>query len=150
MGPCGSPDQASEQGSPRVILLDTHVLVWVRQGSSRVGRRAVRRIDAALRAGSLGVSAFSFWEIAMLVSQGRLGLRVTVDQFRSATLSAGVTERPVDGAIAILSTHLDGLHGDPADRIIVATALAHGATLVTADERILEMRGGPARVDAAS
>jgi PIN domain nuclease of toxin-antitoxin system len=132
-----------------MILLDTHVLLWVRQGSARVGRRALRRIEGALRQGELLVSAFSFWELAMLVSAERLGLRVTVDEFRATTLRAGVVEVPLDGAVAILSTSL-GLHGDPADRIIVATALAQGAVLATADEKILSMRGGPSMLDVRS
>jgi PIN domain nuclease of toxin-antitoxin system len=131
-----------------LILLDTHVLVWTRQGGKRVGRRASRRIDAALLAGTLAVSAFSFWELAMLVATGRVGLRVTVDEFRAATLGAGVQEIGVDGSIAILSTRLEGMHGDPVDCILVATAIAHGATLVTADHAILSMRGGPTVLDA--
>jgi PIN domain nuclease of toxin-antitoxin system len=131
-----------------MILLDTHVLLWTRQGSGRVGRRAAKRIDAALHKGDLSVCAFSFWEISMLVDAKRVGLRVTVDEFRVATLSAGVIEIPVDGAIAILSTRLTGMGGDPVDRIIVATALERGATLATADENLLTMRGGPPRLNA--
>jgi PIN domain nuclease of toxin-antitoxin system len=133
-----------------VILLDTHVLVWTRQGSARLGRRASRRIDGALRDGDLAVSAFSFWEIAMLSGAGRLRLSVSVEEFRKASLGAGVREVPVDGGIAILSAQLGGMHGDPADRIIVATALAQDAVLVTADENILRIKGGPKRVDATS
>jgi PIN domain nuclease of toxin-antitoxin system len=105
-------------------------------------------VDAALRAEELRVSAFTFWEIGMLLAAGRLGLRVSADEFRAATLRAGVAEVPVDGNIAILSTRLAALHGDPADRIIVATAIAQGATIVTADEKILAMRGGPKVIDA--
>jgi PIN domain nuclease of toxin-antitoxin system len=145
-----APRTAQDQkGATRVILLDTHVLLWLRQGGTRVGRKAAKRIDTALRDGALAVSAFSFLEIAMLVAAKRVGLRVTVDEFRSATMGAGVIEASVDGNIAILSTRLAGMHGDPVDRIIVATAIAHGATLVTADEKILAMRGGPQRTDAA-
>ena len=140
--------EATPQEPQILILLDTHVLVWTRHGGGRVGRKAARRIDAALRGGTLAVSAFSFWELAMLVAGGRVGLRVTVDEFRAATLGAGVLEIGVDGSIAILSTRLASMHGDPVDRILVATAIAHGATLVTADQKILAMRGGPAVVDA--
>ena len=63
-------------------------------------------------------------------------------------MRAGVIEIPVDGEIAILSTRLAGMHGDPADRLIVATALARGAVLVTADQKILAAKGGPQRLDA--
>jgi PIN domain nuclease of toxin-antitoxin system len=145
-----SRDEEAPAETPIVILLDTHVLVWFRQGSERMGKRARRRIDAALREGVLAVSAFSFWEVAMLARAGRLGLRVTVDEFRTATLGAGVLEVPVDGAIVVLSTRLSGMHGDPADRIIIASAIAQGAILATADENMLAMRGGPACLDATS
>ena len=133
-----------------MIVLDTHVLIWARQGSDRLGRRTVRRIDRALQDGSLAVSAFSFWEIAMLVRASRLRLRATVDEFRAATLGAGVLELPVDGSIAVLSARLEGMHGDPADRIIVATALTHAATLATADAALLALKGGPVLVDATA
>lgn len=132
-----------------VILLDTHVLVWAREGNERLGRRTSRRIDRALHDGVLAVSAFSFWEIAMLVDAARMRLRVTVDEFRAATLGAGVLEVPVDGSIAILSTRL-GMHADPADRIIVATALQQGASLATADGNLLKLERGPALIDATS
>jgi PIN domain nuclease of toxin-antitoxin system len=132
-----------------VILLDTHVLVWVREGNERLGRRTSRRIDRALHDGALAISAFSFWEIAMLVDAGRMRLRVTVDEFRAASVGAGVLEIPVDGSIAILSTRL-GMHGDPADRIIVATALQLRASLATADSAMLTLEEGPALLDATS
>jgi PIN domain nuclease of toxin-antitoxin system len=149
MGPRGSPEAAPRAiETPFVIVLDTHVLVWVREGNERLGRRTARRIDRALHDGALAVSAFSFWEIAMLVGAGRMRLRVTVDEFRAATLGAGVLEMPVDGAIAILSTRF-GMHGDPADRIILATALQHEASLATADRSLLHLDGGPPLVDAS-
>lgn len=131
-----------------MILLDTHVMLWRAMDDRRLGRRAARRIDQALRDGELAISAFSFWEVALLIAAGRMRMRATADEFRVASLGAGIAEIPVDGRIAILSTQLTGMHADPADRIIVATALETGATLVTADAAILAMRAGPERMDA--
>jgi PIN domain nuclease of toxin-antitoxin system len=131
-----------------VILLDTHVLIWVTEGSSRLGRRARRRIEQAFHDGQVATSAFSFREIGTLMLAGRLRGSRTPDEFRAAVVRAGVVEIPVDGEIAICSTRLAGMHGDPADRLIVATALARGAVLVTADEKLLATKGGLQRLDA--
>ena len=133
-----------------MIVLDTHVLLWRAAGSARLGRRTARRLDQALHAEELAVSAFSFWEVGLLVAAGRVRLRATVDEFRAATLAVGIREIPVDGTIAILSTRIEALHADPADRILVATALAHAATFVTADAKLLSMRAGPSLLDAAT
>ncbi len=131
-----------------MILLDTHAMLWRAMDDRRLGRRAARRIDQALNAGELAVSAFSFWEVGLLVAAGRLQMRATVDEFRLASLAAGITEVPVDGRIAILATRLTGMHSDPADRLIVATALERGATLVTADAKLLALAAGPDCLDA--
>ncbi len=131
-----------------MILLDTHVLVWLSEADARLGERARRRIERAFDDGEATASAFSFWEIANLMEARRLRGRRTPEEFRTATLRAGVVEVAVDGEIAILSTRLAGMHPDPADRLIVATALATGATLVTADQKILAMKSGPTRIDA--
>lgn len=64
-------------------------------------------------------------------------------------IGSGIVEMPVSGEIAIAAVNLGNLHGDPADRFIVATAMAHGATLVTADKAILKWRGTLARQNAA-
>ena len=63
-------------------------------------------------------------------------------------MSEGAIELPLTGEIAILAEELEGLHGDPADRFIVATAFAHDATLVTADARLLQWRHGLRRHNA--
>lgn len=131
----------------RVLLLDTHVVVWALEGSGRLGQRARRSIERAARQSGVLISAISFWEITMLVQRGRLRLKTSFDDYREQALR-GMQEQPVDGAVAILAARLDALHGDPADRMIVATALQRGATLVTADDALLEIKRGPKLLDA--
>jgi PIN domain nuclease of toxin-antitoxin system len=68
---------------------------------------------------------------------------------RAELLSTGIIELPLTGSIAISAVQLQDLHGDPADRFIAATALAHDATLMTADSRLLRWRHAVRRQNAA-
>lgn len=119
-----------------MILLDTHALVWWISDPKRIPARSTRLINAGIRAGEpIAVSSISVWEIAMLVERGRLSLTmeaaVWIDKVEALPF---LTFIPVDNGIAIRSVQLEEFpNRDPADRIIVATALGHGATLVTAD-----------------
>jgi PIN domain nuclease of toxin-antitoxin system len=131
-----------------VIVVDTHVLLWLSEGSDRIGRIARRKIEQAAKRRELFVSAISYWELGMLTAAGRLRLPRGVEALRAAAQVGGIPEVPVDGEIATAAARLEGLHGDPADRIIFATALCAGAALVTADERLLAARSGPKRLDA--
>lgn len=128
-------------GGKPLIVLDTHVLVWLDKGDARLGNETRHALDEALAAGELTVSAISFWETAMLVAKGRLSLPTPVDVWRRQLLDAGLLELPVDGQIGVLAVSLPDLPGDPADRIIIATATQHRATLVTVDERLLAWTG---------
>ena len=83
----------------------------------------------------------------MRIEKGQLHLDTDLLSWRRAFLDAGISEDPVDGEIAVRAGLLPLLHGDPADRLIVATALA-GHELVTADRRILDWPGSVSRVDA--
>ena len=130
-----------------MIVLDTQVLVWYRGGESALGRRARNAVDLAVSSGEAAVSAITFWELAMLVAKGRLSLAENVASWRRQNLRQGLTEVPVDGEIGARAGSLAGLHGDHADRIIVATAL-DGHRLVTADQRILDWVGPLQRLDA--
>jgi PIN domain nuclease of toxin-antitoxin system len=129
-----------------VILLDTHAAIWL--STNGLGKQSQRLTDRALAEDNLGVSAFSFWEIAMLIAKGRLRAIDSATERRAEFLSAGMRELPLTGDIAILAAELTGLNGDPADRIIVATAIAHDATLVTADRNLLQWRHRLKRQDA--
>ncbi len=130
-----------------MILLDTHVLLWSRLGRVHLGPISRRLIDRALREASLAVSAFSFWEVAMLHEKGRIDLGQDVRAWQTRLLEDGLAEIPVDGDIAIRAIELTDFHADPADRLIVATALG-GHRLVTADKRILSWSGRLSRADA--
>ena len=130
-----------------MIVLDTHVLVWLREGSKKLGGKSRRLIDRALAADELAVSAISFWEIATLVEKRRLRVDGDVEAWRRDVVGDGVIEIPVDGGIGVAAARL-ALHGDPADRIIVATAQRAGARLVSADEALLDWSGVVRRLDA--
>jgi PIN domain nuclease of toxin-antitoxin system len=131
-----------------VLILDTHVLIWLDQGISRLGQSARRRIDDALAAEQLGVATISFWETAMLVAKGRLIMEPELDIWRNELLQTGLIEIPLKGTIAIRAGQLEAFHGDPADRMIVATAIENSATLMTADERILNWKRFRSVIDA--
>lgn len=119
------------------LLLDTHAWVWWVAGSVELPVRTRRHVQAAFAEDRLWVSAISAWEVALLVQRGRLELRLPVREWvaRSEALS-GLHFLPVDTTIGVRSVELAGLHPDPADRMIVASAELLAATLVTRDERL--------------
>jgi PIN domain nuclease of toxin-antitoxin system len=130
------------------LLLDTHALVWLAAEHERLGAAARTAIADAAESGTLLVSAISFWEIALLIARGRLAGRADAASWRANALASGISEIAITGAIGIAAVGLEGLHADPAHRLVVATALAERATLVTADRRLLGWKGRLARLDA--
>ena len=131
-----------------MILLDTHALVWLSEGSQLLGEDALNLIDSALKKNELFVASISFWEAAMLVEKKRLNMDLHVGAWRSNLISAGLQELTLTGCIAIESAQLSGFYGDPADRMIVATAINSGATLCTADQKILAWDHDLVRINA--
>ena len=127
------------------LLLDTHILVWAVNAEQKLGRKARALIEQHWSAGDVAVSALSFWEIGLLQARGRLQLPVAV--WRSQLLAAGLAEWPLTGEIAVRALDLASLPDDPADRFIAATALVHGAALMTADEKLLDWRHALERHD---
>jgi PIN domain nuclease of toxin-antitoxin system len=123
-----------------VIVLDTHVLVWIAEGDSRLGEATRKLIEAESENGQILVPAISVWEIAMLVAKGRLGLGQDVRNWVGRALElGGVSLAELLPAISLESVALPGdFHSDPADRMIVATARYHQSTLFTADRQILD------------
>ena len=132
-----------------MIVLDTHVLVWLDTDDRRLGPRTRALIERHWANGAVAVSAVSFWEVGLLAVRGRIDLALSPQQWRERWLDAGLTEFTLEGATAIRSLDLEGLPDDPADRFIAATALVNHTVLVTADERILGWRHTLPRHDAS-
>lgn len=131
-----------------MILLDTHVLAWAASDERKLGRKARALINKFWESGQVAISAISFWELALLQDRGRIALPAAPETWREQLLSAGLVEVPVNGAIGVRAVQLRGLPEDLADRFIVATALVHHATLVTADEKLLDWKHSLIRHDA--
>ena len=135
-------------GSGPLIVLDTHALIWLDQDDPDLGPIARQRATTALQEKALAASAISFWEVAMLVAKGRITMEMPVATWRNDLLTLGLVEIPVDGEVGLTAVQLQHLHGDPADRIIVATTLLRKAVLITADRKLLEWSGQLERHDA--
>jgi PIN domain nuclease of toxin-antitoxin system len=135
-------------GRAQVILLDTHAAIWFMRNDPVLGKKSRTMAVAALEEGQLAISAISFWEMALLVAKGRLRTLKDPTEQRARMIHAGLLELPLTGDIAVRAATLDNLHSDPADRFIAATAIAHDATLMTADERLLGWRSKLKRIDA--
>lgn len=123
-----------------MILLDTQVLLWFVSGDKRLRAATWKLVADAAEAGEAAISPISFWEAAMLVSKGRihLGLPADVWAYEICSSDAGPKVVPLTPVVAASAGQLaGGIHGDPADRIIIATARAHGFALLTTDEKIL-------------
>lgn len=131
-----------------MILLDTHAAIWILRNNSALGKKARDTAVTALAEAQLAISAISFWEIALLIAKGRLRSLDDPAETRRLMLQAGVRELPLTGDIAIIAVQLDALHGDPSDRFIAATAVAHEAALMTADDRLLAWRSKIRRINA--
>jgi PIN domain nuclease of toxin-antitoxin system len=119
-----------------LIVLDTHAWIWwVADPATRLSRAARSAIE---KSRVRGVCTISVWEVAMLVERGRLVLdREVSDWVRDALALPGIELLQLTPEIALAAGGAGlGLHGDPADRMIAATALAHQARLVTKDERL--------------
>lgn len=124
-------------GGNALIVLDTHAWIWWIDGSSQLSKRAGHVIDAAVGEGAVSASAISCWEIAMLARKGRLELTTSVEDWIARCEALPFfSVVPIDSRIATRAAGLPAIHEDPADRIIVATALTSGATFVTKDRRL--------------
>ncbi|MBI4903984.1 MAG: type II toxin-antitoxin system VapC family toxin [Acidobacteria bacterium] len=124
-----------------LLLLDTHCWVWFQAGlEKKFSRSSYRQIERALRQDRCAVSIVSVWEIGLLVSKGRLNMHAPVDVWvREALSLPGLRLEPLSVQAALDSSALPGaFHGDPADRMLVATARHLHAALATADTAILD------------
>lgn len=123
-----------------ILLLDTHAWIWWAASSPNLSRKALKAIRSA---GGLRVSAISCWEVAMLVAKGRLVLDRDVEVWMDLALKLPRVQLvPLSPRIAVRSSRLASeTPGDPADRILIATALEVGCTLITKDDRIRRFTG---------
>lgn len=121
-----------------MTVLDTHALVWWVAEPAKLSARARRAVNAGAAAGELAVSAISIFEISTLVRRGRLDLGIDADQWFKALLSLPeLAVEPVSEDIAQLAGAFNSdFPGDPADRIIAATAQVLRAKLITADDQL--------------
>jgi PIN domain nuclease of toxin-antitoxin system len=123
-----------------LLLLDTHCWLWAQLGHiERLSRAGLEAIRSAELEGNLRISVISIWEMAMLEQRGRVALPMNVRTWVEQALSKrGIAVTPLTPEIMIESVHLPGeLHGDPADRMLVATSRVLGATLLTKDDRLI-------------
>jgi PIN domain nuclease of toxin-antitoxin system len=122
------------------LLLDTHVWLWYAEGNTdRLRLASIKKLDDARQRDGLVVSAISIWEVGILSAKGRIQLSVPLrDWVHDALGAAGIRFAPLDASAAAESTLLPGeLHGDPADRMLVATARTQNLPLATRDDDIL-------------
>jgi PIN domain nuclease of toxin-antitoxin system len=122
-----------------VIVLDTHALLWWADGGSRLSRKASQAARAEARRHGLVASAMSVFEIVTLERRGRLSFTTPAHEWlRDLRKLPELTIHPVTGEIAERAGSLgDAFPGDPADRVIAATALTLGVSLITQDEKLL-------------
>ncbi|MBI2236776.1 MAG: type II toxin-antitoxin system VapC family toxin [Magnetospirillum sp.] len=130
--------------TPRPLVLDTHVWIWLLAGDAQLSLPVRHAIAAAARTGDVVVAAITAWEVAMLAARGRIAFTGTaLDVIRAGLAQPGLGLAPLSPEIAVEATMLPGeFHRDPADRMIVATARVLGGAVVTRDENILRYGAG--------
>ena len=114
-----------------MIVLDTHALVFDALAPSSLSARARKAIETAFADRELACSDISLWEIAMLIAHGRLDPAMVAARH--------IRVLPISAEIAVLSQSDQFAHGDPADRLIAATARLHQAALVTSDAKLRKL-----------
>jgi PIN domain nuclease of toxin-antitoxin system len=121
-----------------MIVLDTHAWIWFASKPEALSKKARKALDAAVKEKNVLISSISVWEVALLVKNKRLKLSMDVlDWIAKSENLPFIQFIPVSNSIAVKSVNLPPpLHPDPADRIIIATALSTGAPLVTKDKKL--------------
>ena len=124
------------------LLLDTHIWLWSLLAPENLTRRVAKALEDPKN--ELWLSAMSTWELVMLVERKRVALEKPVDAWiREAMAAVPLREAPITHEIALETRQILLPHGDPADRLIAATARVLDLTLVSADERLIGAKGFP-------
>ncbi len=122
------------------LLLDTHIWLWSLLAPENLTRRVAKALEDPKN--ELWLSAMSTWELVMLVERKRVALERPVDAWiKEAMAAVPLREAPITHEIALGTRQILLPHGDPADRLIAATARVLELTLVTADERLIGAKG---------
>ncbi len=121
-----------------MIVLDTHAWIWWLTAPEKLNSKTRKLIERNLGNSNVRVSSISVWETAMLVTRGRLNFEIDFSSWLQTVIAVpGLRFQPVDNAIAYQAVNLPGtFHADPADRMIVATAMGLEATLISGDQKI--------------
>lgn len=122
-----------------LTICDTNILLFWADRQDRLTVAAQQALDRGLAEGNLACAAISFWEIALLFRKNRLVLptqHTPASYMEDIVESLGLNILPLTPAIAALAESGIITHSDPADRLIAATALAHSAPLITADQKL--------------
>lgn len=123
------------------LLLDTHIWIWLMEGIPLLGNKYKKLINTATQNSGVYIAAISTWEVSMLAMKKRIVLEKPVLAWLNQALALpGVTLKELTPDIAAESCELpenDKFHGDPADRLIVATARVYGLTILTHDKKML-------------
>jgi PIN domain nuclease of toxin-antitoxin system len=124
-----------------VILVDTHIVVWLAFDQNQLSKRARAAIDDARKNGDgLAISDITLLELATLVSKGRVRLDISLESFLQE-IETRFTVLPISGRACARIMGLPAAYPkDPADRIIGATALVEGLALITADREIIRSK----------
>lgn len=127
-----------------MILVDTHVVIWLAGDEPKLSKKAGAAIaDARQHGEGLAIADITLWELAMLASKGRIRLTTTLESFL-AEVEARFVVLPITGRACLRTLALPAAYPkDPADRIIAATALVEGLSLLTADRAIRRSRALP-------
>jgi PIN domain nuclease of toxin-antitoxin system len=120
------------------ILLDTHVIIWLAQGTA-IATEAQEEIHRASLQEAVFISAVSAWEIVQLAVRGRVSMQMAPGQWIERFIAAsGCSALPLTVESAVAAALLPPIHRDPADRFLIATAMLNDLVLITRDTKILD------------